>query len=281
LAVGAPGGGAGGDGVAGEVGFAFGTGAAFFPAVLKEPGFGWDIGDVGAGGEAVRGGGFVFFGDVFEGAKGDEADLFSECGGIELGAGDAGVEAETPADFIGHPVADAGAGVLVEEEGFEGFFGVSLDEFAHAGEGEFGVLGLRREVGPRGGAIVEHDAAEHAVVIKNEARFSGAEDEVIVFLDLVVRGSGGELAGHAEVDFEMELGAEGEEHAFSVSLGGEEFFAFENTEGRGGAVTVDAGLWVDVDGGDAFTVVGGPLAAGEFDFSEFGHGGMIEVFWDF
>lgn len=53
LTGGAPGGGAGGDGVAGEVGFTFRAGAAFFPTVLEKPIFGWDVGDVAAGGEAV------------------------------------------------------------------------------------------------------------------------------------------------------------------------------------------------------------------------------------
>ena len=43
LATRAPGGGAGGDGVAGEVGLAFGAGAAFFPAMLEEPVFGRDL----------------------------------------------------------------------------------------------------------------------------------------------------------------------------------------------------------------------------------------------
>lgn len=91
MAGGAPGCGAGGDGVSGEVGFALGAGAAFFPAVLEEPVFWWDVGDVGSGGEAIGGGGGVFFGDVFERAEGDEADFFAERGRIKLGGGDAGV----------------------------------------------------------------------------------------------------------------------------------------------------------------------------------------------
>ncbi len=85
-----------------------------------------------------------------------------------MGAGGGGVEAETPADFIGHPVSDAGAGVLVEEEGFEGFFRVSFYKFTDMGEGEFGVLWLGGELGPGVFTVVEHDAAEHTVVIKDE-----------------------------------------------------------------------------------------------------------------
>lgn len=218
MAGGAPGGGAGGDGVPSEVGFAFGAGAAFLPTVLEEPAFWRNVGDVGAGSEALDRGGFVFFGDVFEGPEGDEADFLAERGRFELGGGDAGVEAETPADFIGHPVADAGAGFLVEEKGFEGLFRVAFDEFADAGEGELGILGLGREIGPGIGAVVEHDAAEHAVVVENEGGAAGAEDEVVVFVFLVIERGGGELAGHPEVDFEVEFGGEGEEHAFAVGL---------------------------------------------------------------
>jgi len=275
LTGGAPGGGAGGDGVAGEVGLALGAGAAFFPAVLEEPVFGRDLGDVGAGGETICGGGFVFIGDVLEGSEGDEAGGFSDRSGVEDAGGDGGVEAELPADFIGHPVPDAGADRLVEEKGFEGFFGVAGHFFPKVGDGKAGVLRLGREFGPRVGEVVEHDAAEHAVVIENEGGFRGAQDEVVVFLYGVIGGGGGELAGHPEVDFEVELGAEGEEHALAVGFGGEEFFAFENAEGGGGAVAIDAGLGVGLGGEDLLALEGGPLAAGEFDFSEFGHGEMM------
>lgn len=133
LASGAPGGGAGGDGVAGEVGFTAGTGAAFFPAVLEEPVFRGCFGDVAAGGEAVDGGGFIAVGDVLEGTEGDEAGFFAKEGGVDLGAGEGGVEFHAPADFVGHPVADARAGGLIEEEGFEGFFWVLGDELAGSG----------------------------------------------------------------------------------------------------------------------------------------------------
>ena len=46
------------------------------------------------------------------------------------------MQAETPANFISHPVADAGAGILIEEEGFEGFLGVASNEILDSSEGE-------------------------------------------------------------------------------------------------------------------------------------------------
>lgn len=73
----APSGGAGSDGVAGEIGFTFGADPAFFPAVLEKPVFRRNVGDVASGGEAVDGGSFIFFSDMFEGAEGDEASGFS------------------------------------------------------------------------------------------------------------------------------------------------------------------------------------------------------------
>ncbi len=79
----------------------------------------------------------------------------------------------------------------------------------------------------------------------------------------------------------MESGGEGEEHALSVGLRGEEFFPFKDLEGWGGAVAVDTGLRVGVDGGDGMPVVGGPLATGEFYFSEFWHGGSLGGFGGF
>lgn len=216
LAGGAPGGGAGGDGVAGEFGLTLRAGSSFLPAMLEEPVFWGHICDVAAGGEAVGGCGGVFLGDVFEGAEGDEADFFSEGLGFELCGGNSGVETEAPANFIGHPVADARAGVLIQEEGFEGLFGMSFDEFANAGEGEFGILWLGREFGPGVGAVMEHDAAEHPVVVEDEGSVGCPEDEMIVFLFLVVGWGGGKFTRHAQVDFEMEGGSEGEEHALSV-----------------------------------------------------------------
>jgi hypothetical protein len=38
---------------------------------------------------------------------------------------------------------------------------------------------------------------------------------------------------------------------------------------------------VDFHRGDGVSVKGGPLAAGEFNFGEFGHGGRIGPLWDF
>lgn len=156
---------------------------------------------------------------MFEGPEGDEADFLAKRGGFKFCGGDAGMESEAPADFIGHPVPNSGTGVLIQEEGFEWLFRMALDELADAGQGEFGVLGLRREVGPWVFAIVEHDAAEHAVVVKHEGCFGRAENEVIVLLHFVIGRRGGELAGHAEVDFEVEFGTKGKEHALAMGFG--------------------------------------------------------------
>lgn len=78
---------------------------------------------------------------------------------------------------------------------------MAFDELADAGEGKFGILWLGWEIGPGVSAVVEHDAAEHTVVIENESCFGSAEDEVVVLVFLVVDGGRGELAGHAKVDF--------------------------------------------------------------------------------
>lgn len=158
--------------------------------MLEEPVFGGNVGDIVSGGEAIGRSGGVFFGNVFEGSERDEANLFPEGGGIESGGGNGGVEAESPADFVGHPIANARAGVLIEEQGFEWFFGVSLDQFSHVGQGEFGILWLGREGSPGIGAVVEHDAPKHTVVIKNQRGGRSSDDEVIVFLGLVA-GRGG------------------------------------------------------------------------------------------
>jgi hypothetical protein len=271
LAFWAPGGRPCGDGIAGEFRFAGRAASAFFPTMLEKPAFRGDIGDVGAGSESIGRGGFIFIGDMFEGAKGDEADGLAQAGGIELRRGDGGVQAQFPADFIGHPVADARADGLIEEKSFQGFFAMALQFFAQIGHGEFGILGLRRQVGPRVAEIVEHDAAEHTVVVENESGFLGPKDEVIVLRDGVGGGIDRELAGHAEVDLEMKCGGEGKEHALSVGLGAEEFFAIEDTERGRGAVAVDARFGVGVDGDDLFSMKGAPLAAGKFDLGEFGH----------
>ena len=51
--------------------------------------------------------------------------------------------------------------------------------------------------------------------------------------------------------------------------------AFEDAEGGRGAVAVNARLWVDLYRVNGAPVVGGPLAAGEFDFGEFWHAGTL------
>jgi hypothetical protein len=73
------------------------------------------------------------------------------------------------------------------------------------------------------------------------------------------------------VDFEMKFGREGEEHTLTVGAGGEEGFAFEDAQSGRGAISIDTGLGVDVDIDDGVSVECSPLAAGKFDFGEFGH----------
>ena len=69
----------------------------------------------------------------------------------------------------------------------------------------------------------------------------------------------------------MKFGREGEEHTLTVGVGGEEGFAFEDAQSGRGAISIDTGLGVDVDIDDGVSVECSPLAAGKFDFGEFGH----------
>ena len=155
---------------------------------------------------------------MFERTEGDETGFFPKGGGVKVGTEFSGIDTHAPANFVGHPVADAGTGVLVEEERFEGLARVPLDEFANVGEGEFGILGLGRKFRPGICAIVEHDATEHTVVIEDECRLSGSDNEVVVLLVFVIGRRGRELAGHPEVDFEMKLRRESEEHTLAVGF---------------------------------------------------------------
>ncbi len=51
----------------------------------------------------------------------------------------------------------------------------------------------------------------------------------------------------------------------------------QNAQRRSGAITVNAGFGMNIDSGNGFSVVFGPLAAGKFDFSKFGHGGDLSI----
>lgn len=244
--------------------------------------------DVGAGGEGLGAGpgeGEIAVGDVAEGPAADGAGGVSEGGGVEFADRGGGVGGEAPADLVGHPVADAGEGGLVEEEGLEGDARAVIEEGAEVAEGEGAVEDLRGEVGPGVGVAVEFEAAELAVVVVGEGAVGGAEEEVVVFFGAVVGGGGVEAAGHAEVKFHLQWnfgywgfvigywGGEGEEEAFAVGAGGGEGGVGEELlEKFGGAVAEDAGFGVGVDGRDDFADGGVPEAAGEFDFGEFGHG---------
>ena len=250
--------------------------------------------DVGAGGEGLGAGagagegegeGEIAVSDVAEGSAADGAGGIAEGGGVEFADGGGGVCGEAPADLVGHPVADAGEGGLVEEEGLEGDAGAAVEEGGEIAEGEGAVEDLRGEGGPGVGMAVEFEAAELAVVVVGEGVVGGAEEEVVVLFGAVVGGGGIEAAGHAEVQLQVELrpgywgfiicywGGEGQEEAFAVGAGGGEGGVGEELLKKlGGAVAEDAGFGVGVDGGDGFADGGMPEAAGEFDFGEFGHG---------
>lgn len=95
-------------------------------------------------------------GDVFEGAFADEAELFEELIGVDLGGGNVGAEAGSPEDLVGHPVADSGERGLVEEKGFDGEFWVSGEDCAEVFLGEGGGVRFGRKIRPGSGvAFVE------------------------------------------------------------------------------------------------------------------------------
>lgn len=279
LAKGAPSGGAGGDGGAGELGLATGAVAAFLPTVLKKPALGRDLRNVAAGGESFAGVGeesFVFVGDVLEGSSGDELGLFAQGGGIELSGGGGGMEIHAPANFVCHPVADAGEARLVEDEGFEAGAGSLFQQALYESEGEAGVEDFGGEGSPRFRVFVEVGAAELTIVVVDEGEAGEADEEVVVLVSLVVSGSDGEAARHPEMDFEGQnfvLLLEGEEEPLAVGMAGDHLRAGEGRlDGDGGGIAIDAGLGVGLDGDDLFPQSRGPNAAGEFDFGEFRHG---------
>lgn len=200
LAIRAPGGGAAGDGGPGEGLFTMGAGSAGFPAVLEEPTGGRDEVDIAAGGKgfgAGSGEGNILVGDVADGAAADELGGFAEVTGVEAADGGGGMGGEPPADLVGHPVADAGEGGLVEEEGFEGDAGTTVDEGGEVSEGKFAVEDFGREGGPGVGVAVEFDAAELTVVVVGQSVVGSAEEEVVVFFGEVIGCGGVEAAGHA------------------------------------------------------------------------------------
>lgn len=127
------------------------------------------------------------------------------------------MKAEPPTNLVCHPVSNARTGILIEQKGLKRFFGVLFDESTDPCHGEPGILWLRRKFRPRVGDIMEHDATKHAVVVENERGMLGLENEVVVFLGLVVSGCHGEFSGHAKMNFEMEPGCKSEEHSLPVS----------------------------------------------------------------
>lgn len=86
------------------------------------------------------------------------------------------VEADAETDFIGHPIADAGAAVLIKQERLEGGARMVLEALEEVGSGEGGLVGLGREVGPPWritGTLEPAQAAEHARVVQDEGGGDG------------------------------------------------------------------------------------------------------------
>ena len=259
MALRAPGGGAGGDGAAGKLGAATGAVAALFPTVLKEPFLGRNLRDVAAGSETLAGVGeeaFVFVCNMFEGSPGDELGFLTQRGGVELGSGSGGVELHAPTDFVGHPVADAREASLVENKGLEAGAGSFFEEELNESEGEAAVEDFGGQGGPRLGVFVEVGAAELAVVVVDESQVGEPDEEVVVFVRLVVSRGDGEAAGHAEMDFEGEdlvFLLEGKEEPLAVGAAGNHLGSGERgLDGDGGGVAVDSGLGMSFDGNDLF-----------------------------
>ena len=178
--------------------------------------------------------------------------------------------------FVGHPVANPGEPVLVEEEGLEGAAGMALQGGGGAGGGEAGAEDFRGQGEPgrgrAGGRLLKSDGAEHAGVAEDEGLPGGVEDEVVVGGGRVVGGAEEEFAGHAEVPGEPKAALEGEEEFFAVGAGAEVGPADEaSREGRGGGVAEKARLGARVDAADDLALGGVPALSVVGDFGEFGH----------
>jgi hypothetical protein len=141
-----------------------------------------------------------------DGPAGDPAGDASQLGRVDLAGGHGGMDAEFPADLIGHPIADAGEGGLVEEEGLDGGARAAVDHGGDVPEGERGVEDPGREAAPwilR--AVVKLEASELPVIVEDEAVAGGPQNEVVVLLGGMVRRGGKETAGHAEVQLQVHL----------------------------------------------------------------------------
>jgi hypothetical protein len=117
--------------------------------------------------------------------------------------------------------------------------------------------------------------AKLAVVIEDERELGGSENEVVVFVSLVIRRGEEEAPGHPEVDFQREiffLMLESKEETFSVGTGVGKPGAGECClNGSCRSIPKNAGATVGFDSSDGFSQSGQPNTAGEFDFGEFGH----------
>ncbi len=184
------------------------TEAAILPSVWHEPG-GRRIGPI--------------HGDGLHGFLADGAEYLAESGRIDRAGGRGGIQLQLIADFVRHPVADAGEPGLIEQEGLQRAAGVALQGAGDAGGGELGTEDFRGQGLPgsrRGGrGFIQADAAEHAEVAEDEGGRLGIEDEVVVGRGRVLRRAGEEFASHAEVAAQPEAAREFEEHVFPVGAG--------------------------------------------------------------
>lgn len=185
------------------------------------------------------------------------------------------IDAHSPQNFVGHPVADSGEGFLHQQGSFDGNFFAAREKFFDEGAIELGVLRLWRKIPPpRRGffALMKLDASELARIVKDQRALLLEEDEMIVFAGREIGGLGGQFAGHAEMHAEPSVARESKEHAFAVAFGFEEFCADQRFLHSGGIDTArDALLCVDVDARDRLSDANIPASPVKFDFRQFGH----------
>ena len=133
------------------------TEAAILPSVWHEPG-GRRIGPI--------------HGDGLHGFLADGAEHLAESRRIDRAGGRGGIQVQLIADFVRHPVADAGEPGLIMQEGLQRAAGVALQGAGDAGGGELGTEDFRGQGlpgGRRGGrGFIQADATEHAEVAEYE-----------------------------------------------------------------------------------------------------------------
>jgi hypothetical protein len=271
--------------------------------MLEEPGLGRTAPGGGLGVVSEFGGRALgcFFGDVFEGASADEAEMLEKLGGpgVNLGGGGGRGKLSAPENFVGHPVPDTGKGVLIEEKGLDGELRMTSENVAETSGSEGGVVRLWGQVFPRrvGTVFVKEDAAELSVIVEDERPVVLIKYEVVVLGGLMIWRAALESPRHAEMYFNQRSAysqsacacrrcrdrggvrgpdgrrrGEGEEDAFAVGPGGFKSLMEKGLAKLGGkGIAEDAGFGMERETSDLVIVAWSPLASAEFDFGEFGH----------